>query len=292
MQTANRPALSLYYTGSYSRYNRPMKDRFSRLEARVEALVEGTFARLFAGHVHPRDVAVQLARALEDSAAAGAPATHYAVRLHPADARALQQSQPDIDQVLSDELLNLARQAGVTLPEPPQVSVRAEPNMTPHTVLVTAEGRAIAPSATQTMTPVRAAAPANAPKAFLIVDGEKTIVLDKPVLGLGRRFDNDIVVDDARVSRAHAQLRLRFGRYVVYDLGSTGGTFVNGIKVEECVLRAGDVISLGGIPLIYGEDTGGEDLPRQPNDRPSTPPHMQTRPFDSVKPPPKPEDRN
>src|SRR5687768_13865335 len=175
-----------------------MKDRFSRLEARVEALVEGTFARLFAGHVHPRDVAVQLARALEDSAANGAPATHYAVRLHPSDAQALQQSQPDIDQVLSDELLSLARQAGVTLPEPPQVSVRAEPNMKPHTVLVTIEGRAIAPSATQTMIPVQAAAPPNAPKAFLIVDGEKTIVLDKPVLGLGRRFDNDIVVDDAR----------------------------------------------------------------------------------------------
>ncbi len=250
--------------------------------------MEGTFARLFAGRVHPRDVAVQLARALEDSAATGAPATHYAVRLHPSDVQALQQSQPDLERVLSDELLNLARQAGLTLPEPPQVVLRAEANMKPHTVLVTAEGRGSAPSATQTMTPVRPAEPRNAPKAFIIVDGERTVVLGKAVISLGRRFDNDIVVDDARVSRAHAQLRLRFGRYVVYDLGSTGGTYVNGIKVEECVLRAGDVISLGGIPLIYGEESGAAD---DPPSHPSTPPHMQTRPFDALKPPPDPNDR-
>lgn len=270
-----------------------MKDRFSRLEARVEALVEGTFARLFAGHVQPRDVAVQLARALEDSAAAGAPATHYAVRLHPADAQALEQNQPDINQVLSDEVLNLARQAGLTLPEPPLVTLRAEPNMKPHAVLVTIEGRTIAPSATQTMTPVRPAAPPSAPRAFLIVDGEKTIVLDKPVLSIGRRLDNDIVVDDTRVSRAHAQLRLRFGRYVVYDLGSTGGTFVNGIKIEECVLRAGDVISLGGIPLIFGEDAGSDTPPDPVQARAGVPPHMQTRPFDALRPPlGRPDDRS
>jgi hypothetical protein len=270
-----------------------MKDRFSRLEARVEALVEGTFARLFAGHVHPRDVAVQLARALEDSAASGPPATLYAVRLNPADAQALRQSQPDVERVLADELLNLARQAGLTLPEPPQVNLRAEPNVKPHAVLVTAEGRVVPPSATQTMAAaVRPAAPEPipAPKAFVIVDGERTVVLDKPVIGLGRRFDNDIVVDDARVSRAHAQLRLRFGRYVVYDLGSTGGTYVNGMKVDECVLRAGDVISLGGIPLIYGEEPDEAPEGGAAARHSRTPPHLQTRPFDSVRPPGTPGD--
>lgn len=270
-----------------------MKDRFSRLESRVEALVEGTFARLFAGHVHPRDVAVQLARALEDSAASGAPATLYAVRLNPSDAQALRQSQPDLERVLSDELLDLARQANITLPEPPQVTLRAETNVKPHAVLVTAEGRVVPHSATQTMAAARPAVPepAPAPKAFVIVDGERTVVLDKPVIGLGRRFDNDIVVDDARVSRAHAQLRLRFGRYVVYDLGSTGGTYVNGMKVDECVLRAGDVISLGGIPLIYGEEPEEASEGGAAARHSRTPPHLQTRPFDSLKPPPTPGDR-
>ena len=86
------------------------------------------------------------------------------------------------------------------------------------------------------------------------MDGRRTINLTGSVINIGRRLDNQIIVDDARVSRSHAQLRLRFGHYVVYNLGSTGGTFVNGRRVEECVLRPGDVISLGGVPLIYGED--------------------------------------
>jgi pSer/pThr/pTyr-binding forkhead associated (FHA) protein len=100
------------------------------------------------------------------------------------------------------------------------------------------------------------------PRAFVILEGERTITLSQSVLNVGRRFDSDIILDDPRVSRAHAQLRLRFGHYVVYDLGSTGGTFVNGQRVGECVLRPGDVISLGGVPIIYGEDSAGERLPR------------------------------
>jgi pSer/pThr/pTyr-binding forkhead associated (FHA) protein len=105
------------------------------------------------------------------------------------------------------------------------------------------------------MTPARPPAPRTAPRAFLILDGRNTVVLEQPVVALGRRPDNDIVVEDGRVSRTHAQLRLRFGHYVVYDLGSTAGTYVNGSRVEECVLRPGDVISLGGVAIIYGEDS-------------------------------------
>jgi hypothetical protein len=194
-----------------------MKGPLSRLEARMEALVEGTFARLLAGHVHPRDVAIQLARALEDSAAGGRPATRYAVQLHPSDAQALLRAHPRLPETLAAELHGLG-------------------------------------ASTQTMTATPPSHPAaNMPRAFLIVNGERTVVLAELVLTLGRRLDSDLVVDDPRVSRTHAQLRLRFGRYVVYDLGSSGGTFVNGQRVAECVLRPGDVISLNGVPIIYGE---------------------------------------
>jgi hypothetical protein len=260
-----------------------MKGQFSRLEARVEALVEGTFARLFAGRVHPRDVALQLARALEDSAADGTPATHYAVHLNPADADALLQAHPELADALAAELLNLARDAQLTLSEEPRVSLVADPGRKPHTVAVAADGASTAASATQTMSPIRPPAPSDpsqpALRAWLIVDGERTVVLTQAVVNLGRRFDNDIVVDDPRVSRAHAQLRLRFGRYAVYDLGSTAGTFVNGQRVEECLLRPGDVISLGGIPLIYGEDS------LAPGQQPARPgagqtKHLSTRPLE------------
>jgi hypothetical protein len=229
----------------------------------MEALVEGTFARLFAGRVHPRDVALQLARALEDSAAAGEPATRYIVHVHPEDAQALLQAHPDLAQLLAGELLALARDAHLTLPEPPQVVLQAEPAQKSHSLVVVAERAPAASSDTLAMTPAQPAKAAAAPRAFLILDGERTMALTQPVVSLGRRFDNTVILDDARVSRAHAQLRLRYGRYVVYDLGSTGGTFVNGQRVDECVLRPGDVISLGGVPVIYGEDAGGREERRQ-----------------------------
>jgi hypothetical protein len=220
----------------------------------MEALVEGTFARLFAGRVHPRDVALQLARALEDSAASGQPATRYVVHVHPEDAQALLHAHPNLTQVLAGELLTLARDAHLTLPQAPEVELLPEPGQKPHSLVVAAERAPAAASDTMAMTPARPAKAAAAPHAFLILDGERTVVLTQPVVSLGRRFDNTVILDDARVSRAHAQLRLRYGRYVVYDLGSTGGTFVNGQRVDECVLRPGDVISLGGVPVIYGED--------------------------------------
>jgi hypothetical protein len=234
-----------------------MKTQFSKLESYMESLVEGTFSRLFAGRVHPRDVALQLARALEDSAAAGEPATHYTVHLNPIDARDLLNVHPDLAHTLAGEVLNLAREAGLTLAQRPEVKVLPEPDQAPHTVYILAEGPASGASATQTMAAVSVAPPAAPARAFLILDGERTVSLADSIVNLGRRRDNQIVVDDARVSRSHAQLRLRFGHYVVYDLGSSGGTFVNGQRVEECVLRPGDVISLGGVPVIYGEDEDG-----------------------------------
>ncbi len=228
----------------------------------MEALVEGTFARLFAGDVHPRDVALHLARAMEDSTVLGVPATHYVVHLHPADAAALLAVTPPLGSVLAGELLRLARETQLTLPAPPEVVLQADSAQRARTVTVTADPPRPAASQTQTMAPVSVNHGRTPPRAFLILEGERTITLSLPVVNLGRRFDSDIILDDPRVSRAHAQLRLRFGHYMVYDLGSTGGTFVNGQRVVECVLRPGDVISLGGVPIIYGEDSAGAPAPR------------------------------
>jgi hypothetical protein len=231
-----------------------MKGRLSRLEARMEALVEGSFARWFSGQVHPRDIAIQLARALEDSAAAGTPAVRYVVRLSGGDAQALLEAQPALAAKLANDLLALAREAHLLLERPPTVELVADHALKPRQVVVVVESAGLARSSTQTMTPVRPSDLPRPPKAFVIVDGQRTVALTETVITLGRRRDSQLVVDDPRVSRTHAQLRLKFGRYVLYDLGSTAGTFVNGQRVAEVVLRAGDVISLGGVPVIYGEE--------------------------------------
>src|SRR5512143_1566747 len=89
--------------------------------------------------------------------------------------------------------------------------------------------------------------------AFVIVDGIKVIPLSQPLIRIGRRLENNLVLDDPRVSRTHAELRAINGRYVLFDLNSTGGTFVNGLKITQSVVYPGDVISLAGVNLVYGQ---------------------------------------
>src|SRR5262249_8761700 len=80
--------------------------------------------------------------------------------------------------------------------------------------------------------------------AFLMVEGVKVFPLKQVLVTIGRRLDNTLVIDDPRVSRNHAQMRAINGRYVLFDLNSTGGTFVNGQRANQTVLYPGDVISL------------------------------------------------
>src|SRR5512146_2157675 len=89
--------------------------------------------------------------------------------------------------------------------------------------------------------------------AFIIVDGIKVIPLNQPLIRIGRRLENNLVLDDPRVSRTHAELRAINGRYVLLDLNSTGGTFVNGLRITQSVVYPGDVISLAGVNLVYGQ---------------------------------------
>jgi pSer/pThr/pTyr-binding forkhead associated (FHA) protein len=74
--------------------------------------------------------------------------------------------------------------------------------------------------------------------------------------------DNDIVIESPSISRRHAQIRWRYGRFVIYDLGSSGGTQVNGQRVTESVLHNGDVIMLSQVALIYGEGLAEDEQER------------------------------
>ena len=93
--------------------------------------------------------------------------------------------------------------------------------------------------------------------AFLVVEGRRHFPLSTPLIQIGRRLDNDLVIDDPRVSRQHLRLLASRGKYILHDLNSTAGTYVNGIKVQDHSLQPGDVINVAKVELIYGEDTGG-----------------------------------
>ena len=77
--------------------------------------------------------------------------------------------------------------------------------------------------------------------------------LNRPLTTMGRRTENDVVLDLPSVSRQHAQIRWRLGRFVLYDVSSRGRTLVNGHPISEHVLRPGDVIALSDALLVYGE---------------------------------------
>ncbi len=80
-----------------------------------------------------------------------------------------------------------------------------------------------------------------------------TFSLEGDQLIIGRDTASNIAINDAEVSRKHARLTFQGGKYVIEDLGSTNGTFVNGQRLASpVVLKSGDVVSLGEqIVLMY-----------------------------------------
>jgi pSer/pThr/pTyr-binding forkhead associated (FHA) protein len=80
-----------------------------------------------------------------------------------------------------------------------------------------------------------------------------TFSLEGDQLIIGRDTSSNIAINDAEISRKHARLTFQGGKYVIEDLGSTNGTFVNGQRLASpAVLKSGDVVSLGEqIVLMY-----------------------------------------
>jgi hypothetical protein len=158
-----------------------------------------------------------------------------------------------------EELANLLRQAslegGLRLSGP--LVLRVEPgwDLAPGEVQVRAQDSLSDLSPTSGLAvPPDVISNTALQEAFLIVDGIRVFTLGGVIINIGRREDNHLVIDDPRVSRLHAQLRLVRGAYVIFDLDSTGGTFVNGQRIRQYTLRAGDVISLAGVPLVFGQE--------------------------------------
>jgi predicted component of type VI protein secretion system len=81
----------------------------------------------------------------------------------------------------------------------------------------------------------------------------KVFPLDKNELFLGRDLSNDLVINDPEISRRHSRLYLQGNGYIIEDLGSTNGTFVNGQRLMgPNMLRPGDLVTFGErMSLVY-----------------------------------------
>jgi hypothetical protein len=75
--------------------------------------------------------------------------------------------------------------------------------------------------------------------------------LTRPTITIGREAGNDVVVSDPQVSRRHASLTWDGRQFIIQDLGSVNGTFVNGVRLTATqVLQSGDFIGLGSTVLL------------------------------------------
>jgi hypothetical protein len=83
-----------------------------------------------------------------------------------------------------------------------------------------------------------------------------SFILEGDQLTVGRDATNEIVINDAEISRRHARLTFQGGKYVLEDLGSTNGTFVNGQRLAgPRVLKAGEVVQFGEQIMLVFEVT-------------------------------------
>ncbi len=77
------------------------------------------------------------------------------------------------------------------------------------------------------------------------------LTLNKNVIKVGLRETNDLVLQDKTVSRNHLQLEYESDVFLLRDLGSTNGTYLNGSRVKEAYLSPGDLIKLGNTTLEF-----------------------------------------
>jgi hypothetical protein len=239
-----------------------MKLKLEQLEARLQALIEVRLVSVLPGFQVEDLVVQKLASALksnivEDSDGTKLVPNVFTLIINSNSSERWQ--QPKLLDTMINSLMIVGEEAGLKFSSPPTISIVQNSQQDKDTVDVVASHQLEAAAETRGMTPANknidsedlAAFPQN---AFLIVDGVKVFPLTKSVINIGRRLDNQLVIDDPRISRNHAQLRAIKGRYVIFDLNSTGGTFVNGQRTSQSVMYPGDVISLAGVPLVFGQD--------------------------------------
>ncbi len=92
-------------------------------------------------------------------------------------------------------------------------------------------------------------------KVKLVLDGAdggvREYIFDQDVITVGAAPGNDLVVEDARVSREHCRIVHEPSGYLVEDMSSTNGTSVNRVRIREAFIRSGAVLGLGGVEIRF-----------------------------------------
>lgn len=200
------------------------------------------------------------------------PPDQFTVTLNPEKASSVKVISETLQERISEILQDVLKSFTYEVITKPHVTLATDPTLGVNDLRIIGWHSSNPLAVSERMTEIEEHDTQRPPKgAFLVIDGRQHYELKQPVIRIGRRLDNDLVLDDPHVSREHIRLIARNHRYLLEDLDSTAGTRVNGKQVREHFLRPGDVINVASIDLIYGEDTGGPpDVtpPYQPGEGP------------------------
>ena len=232
----------------------------------MESLVERGFARLLRTRMQPVEVAKRLSREMEAHRTVAINhvlvPNRYVASLSAKDYEQFVSIQATLQKEMANYLLEYAAERSYTIPGSPTVQFERDERLHAGSFRVTArmedpgDDVGTAPlQSTQIMPepelPVRdRAQPALSGRTRLDLPGASCYI-DIDTASIGRGLDNDVVVEDPRVSRHHARLQRGARGWDLSDLGSTNGTFVNGKRILHSPLTPGDVISLGGLEMKF-----------------------------------------
>jgi pSer/pThr/pTyr-binding forkhead associated (FHA) protein len=237
-----------------------MNQKLDQLEAKLQSLFEDQIMAILPGVTVEDRVVQKLAVALKQNITeqkGEEPIAPSVFTLIVAPDSAAKWKEPQVMNAFKNVIGTAVKDVGLKLESQPAITITTDDSYAKNEVTVIASHKLEPVEDTQGMATdvekkdTNDTIPEN---AFLIIEGVRVHPLKDTVVNIGRRLENHLVIDDPRISRNHAQLRAVNGRYVLFDLNSTGGTFVNGQRTSQTVLYPGDVISLAGVALIFGQD--------------------------------------
>jgi hypothetical protein len=240
-------------------------DALARFEETLEDALETSFARAMRGRLQPVEIAKKLGRAMERNRTVGlgevwAP-NQYEVRLSSGDYASLESYRQVLAQRLANYLAGHAREHDLTLLDAPVVTLVADAAVPDGRPQISAEladlpkgkrasiAKELAAGFTAKV-PIRPTFAGVGSTFSSHPDGRVYPVHRSPTT-LGRSPDNDIILDDRRISRHHAQLVAVGESLLLRDLQSANGTWVNARRVVEQEIQSGDLVSLGGVELVF-----------------------------------------
>lgn len=247
----------------------------SRFENFARLLIEGSVDRLLRQPGPLSEVVSGLVEAAEQSQRDNLTSNQYTVKVHPDTLDELSRQSTDLPALTEGILARYGQQNQLVFAGDLKVEFEVDPSIEKGRAIVSAQREAAEDEATAVLALVSAeddahrrsgagrkkvsTAPLKMTEAYLIVNGRRHVALDKAVNSIGRSLENDIVLEDPGVSRTHAQIRWRNGRFEIFDVGSRSGTLLNGRPLTRSALKSGDVITLGAAAVIYGEEDSGQD---------------------------------